>query len=74
MPYDEPLWDPSAALYAVRPDAGYYSLSPAGKIRVDDEGTTRFVAGEGRQHYLIVNEEQKTRVLEAISLLARQPK
>ena len=61
MPYDEPLWDPSAALYAVRPDAGYYSLSPAGKIQVDAKGVTRFVAGEGRQHYLIVNEEQKAR-------------
>ena len=73
MPYDEPLWDPSAALYAVRPDAGYYSLSPAGRIEVDAKGATRFVAGEGRQHYLIVNEEQKARVLEAISLLASQP-
>ena len=73
MPYDEPLWDPSAALYAVRPNAGYYSLSPAGKIQVDDKGATRFVAGEGRQHYLIVNDEQKARVLEAISLLASEP-
>jgi inosine-uridine nucleoside N-ribohydrolase len=74
MPYDEPLWDPSAALYAVRPEAGYYSLSPAGKIQVDDKGATRFVAGEGHQHYLIVNEVQKARVLEAISLLASQPR
>ncbi len=73
MPYDEPLWDPSAALYAVRPDAGYYSLSPAGQIHVDEKGATRFVPGVGRQHYLIVNEEQKARVLEAISLLASQP-
>jgi inosine-uridine nucleoside N-ribohydrolase len=73
MPYDEPLWDPSAALYAVRPEAGYYSLSPAGKIQVDDKGVTRFVEGEGRQHYLMVNQEQKARVLEAISLLASQP-
>ena len=73
MPYDEPLWDPSAALYAVRPEAGYYSLSPAGKIQVDAKGATRFVAGEGRQHYLIVNEEQKARVMEAISLLASEP-
>ncbi len=73
MPYDEPLYDPSAALYAVRPDAGYYSLSPAGKIEVDAKGVTRFIAGAGRQHYLIVNEEQKARVMEAISLLASQP-
>jgi inosine-uridine nucleoside N-ribohydrolase len=74
MPYDEPLWDPSAALYAVRPDAGYFSLSPAGKITVDDKGATRFVAGEGRQRYLVVNAEQRARVLEAISLLASQPR
>jgi inosine-uridine nucleoside N-ribohydrolase len=74
MPYDEPLWDPSAALYAVRPDAGYYSLSPAGKIEVDAKGATRFVAGPGQQHYLIVDEAQKARVLEAISLLASQPR
>ena len=73
MPYDEPLYDPSAALYAVRPDAGYYSLSPAGKIQVDEKGATRFIPGEGRQHYLIVNAEQKARVPEAISLLASQP-
>jgi inosine-uridine nucleoside N-ribohydrolase len=73
MPYDEPLWDPSAALYAVRPDSGYYSLSPAGKIQVDDKGVTRFMPGEGRQHYLIVNQEQKARVMEAISQLASQP-
>jgi inosine-uridine nucleoside N-ribohydrolase len=73
MPYDEPLWDPSAALYAVRPDAGYYSLSPAGQIQVSDKGVTHFVAGDGRQHFLVVNEEQKARVLEAISLLASQP-
>lgn len=73
MPYDEPLWDPSAALFAVRPDAGYYSLSPAGKIQVDAKGVTRFVPGDGRQHYLIVDPEQKARVLEAISLLASQP-
>ena len=73
MPYEEPLWDPSAALYAVRPDSGYYSLSPAGKIQVDVKGVTRFVAGTGQQHYLIVNDEQKARVLEAVSLLASQP-
>jgi inosine-uridine nucleoside N-ribohydrolase len=73
MPYDEPLWDPTAALYAVRPDAGYFSLSPAGHIQVDEKGTTRFAEGEGKQHYLVVNEVQKARILEAITLLASQP-
>jgi inosine-uridine nucleoside N-ribohydrolase len=73
MPYEEPLWDPSAALYAVRPDAGYFGLSPAGKIQVDDKGATRFLPGEGRQHYLVVNEAQKARVMEAIAVLASEP-
>ena len=73
MPYDEPIWDPSAALYAVRPNADYYSLSPAGKIQVDAKGSTRFVPGEGRQHYLIVSDDQKARVLEAIAVLASSP-
>ena len=73
MPYDEPLWDPSAALYAVRQEAGYFSLSPAGKIEVDGKGSTRFVAGDGRQHYLVVNEAQKALVLEAIAELASEP-
>jgi inosine-uridine nucleoside N-ribohydrolase len=73
MPYDEPLWDPSAALYAVRPNGGYFTLSAAGKIEVDGKGATRWLAGAGRQHYLTVNDEQRARVVEAISLLVSEP-
>src|SRR5690348_10831020 len=42
MPYDRPMWDPTAVLYAVRPDS--FSLSPPGRITVDDEGRTHFTA------------------------------
>lgn len=74
MPYDEPLWDPSAALYTVRPGAGYFSLSPAGKITVDDKGRTIFSeAAGGTRRYLKVDEAQRARLIEAIASLASEP-
>ena len=30
MPYDRPTWDLTAVLYALRPNANYFALSPAG--------------------------------------------
>ncbi len=73
MPYDEPLWDPTAVLYAVRPEAGYFGLSQAGRIVVDEGGRTTFEEGAGNQHYLTVNDVQRGRVLEAIAALMSQP-
>jgi len=73
MPYREPLWDPTAALYAVRPDAGYFALSEPGEIRVDDQGRTSFHAGSGLRHYLKVDDVQRAKIIEAISLLISDP-
>src|SRR5262249_49123074 len=74
MPYDRPTWDPTAALYGVRPERGYFSLSPPGRITVDDEGHTGFIADAGGRHrYLIVDEVQRARTLEAMIVLASQP-
>jgi inosine-uridine nucleoside N-ribohydrolase len=74
MPYDEPLWDPTAALYAVRPDTGYFGLSPAGRIAVDDKGRTSFSAtADGRQRYLMVNDTQRARIAEAVAELISEP-
>ena len=74
MPYDRPTWDPTAALYAVRAGHGYFGLSAPGRILVDDAGRTTFEAAPGGQHrYLIVNELQKARALEAMVQLATQP-
>jgi inosine-uridine nucleoside N-ribohydrolase len=74
MPYDRPTWDPTAALYGVRPERGYFSLSPPGRITVDDEGHTGFIADAGGRHrYLIVDEVQRARTLEAMIALASQP-
>jgi purine nucleosidase len=74
MPYDRPTWDPTAALYAVRPEHGYFGLSAPGRILVDDAGRTTFEAAPGgTRRYLIVNELQKARALEAMVQLATQP-
>ena len=48
-------WDPTAALFAVRPDAGYYYLHPWGRVRVSDEGVTTWEESEKFRHsYLIL--------------------
>lgn len=74
MPYDEPLWDPTAVLYAARSGSGYFSLSPAGHILVDDKGRTEFAPAQGgMQHYLITDEKQRARIVEAIAALMSQP-
>jgi len=72
MPYDEPLWDPTAMLYAVRP--AYFSLSEPGTISVDEKGATIFTpTPNGNRRYLIVNDEQRARIREAISMLVSEP-
>jgi inosine-uridine nucleoside N-ribohydrolase len=74
MPYDRPTWDLTAALYAVRPERGYFSLSPPGAVAVDERGLTHFTAsGNGRHRYLMVNDAQRSRALEVMILLASQP-
>jgi hypothetical protein len=75
MPYDRPTWDLTAVLYAVRPDGKYFSLSAPGKVSVDDKGVTHFAeSAEGRHRYLILDPGQKARTLEALILLATQPR
>lgn len=75
MPYDRPTWDLTAVLYAVRPDRRYFSLSDEGRVTVDDSGQTHFTAGAGGgRRYLILDEAQKARTLEALEMLASQPR
>jgi inosine-uridine nucleoside N-ribohydrolase len=74
MPYDRPTWDLTAALYAIRRDRNYFSLSAPGKISALPSGHTQFVPDANGQHrYLIINGEQKSRALEAMIMLASQP-
>jgi inosine-uridine nucleoside N-ribohydrolase len=74
MPYQEPLWDPSAVLYAVRPGPRYFGLSPNGKIVVDAKAiTTLSQDPQGQHHYLTVDDAQRARIKEAITVLASEP-
>lgn len=75
MPYDRPTWDLTSVLYAVRPGRGYFGLSDAGTVAVADDGQTKLEASAaGRHRYLTVTPEQRARVLEALTVLASQPR
>ncbi len=74
VPYDPSTYDLTSVLYAVRPDAGYFGLSQAGRVIVEDEGTTRFEPAEGgRHHYLTVSPLQKSLVRDVFVELCRRP-
>jgi hypothetical protein len=65
MPYDAPSWAMAAALYAVRPDQGYFKLSDPGTVTVLNDGRTHFTASEkGRHRYLIADPAQKEKVIQ----------
>jgi hypothetical protein len=73
-PHDRPTWDLTSVLYAVRPDRGYFDLSPAGTVTVRPDGSTRFEPfPDGRDRFLILRPEQTLRVTEAMVQLASQP-
>jgi inosine-uridine nucleoside N-ribohydrolase len=60
MPYDAPTTALAAALYAVRPDSGYFQLSEPGTISVLDDGSTRFTPSpDGNHRHLIFNPEKR---------------
>jgi inosine-uridine nucleoside N-ribohydrolase len=74
MPYDREMWDLTAVLFAVRPDRGYFGVSPPGTITVDDQQITRWAESEtGHHRYLTVTTDQTIRVREALVQLASQP-
>jgi inosine-uridine nucleoside N-ribohydrolase len=73
-PHERPCWDLTSVLYAVYPDRGYFGLSEAGKVTVEDTGITSFAAVAGGKHrFLILSKEQAVRCREAFANLASQP-
>ena len=50
MPYDAPTVDMAAALYALKPDAGFFTLSSSGSITVSDDGKLGFEEQPGGKH------------------------
>jgi inosine-uridine nucleoside N-ribohydrolase len=75
-PHDRPTWDPTAVLYAVMPDRGYFDLSPPGTVTVDADAGTVFRPskdGKGRHRFLVMSPEQTAKVREAVVQLSIAP-
>lgn len=72
-PHDRPTWDLTSVLYAVRPHHNYFSLSEPGLVKVSEKGLTTLTEKGQRDRYLILKEDQKARVIEALRLLSSQP-
>ena len=75
-PHDRPTWDPTAVLYAVLPDRGYFDLSPPGNVVVEDDSATLFRPtkdGKGKHRFLVMSPEQTARVREVIVQLCCAP-
>lgn len=73
-PHNRPTWDLTSVLYGVFPGRGYFDVSPPGTVTVEDDGFTRFDAGDdGKHRYLIATPQQVTRVTEALVQLSSQP-
>jgi inosine-uridine nucleoside N-ribohydrolase len=75
MPYDRPTWDLTTVLYDLRPDRGYFDVSPPGEVTVAQNGATSFQpSAAGKQHLLRVNPVQAARIQDAFVWLASQQK
>ncbi len=75
-PHDRPTWDPTAVLYAVLPERGYFDLSPPGNVVVEKDSATLFRRskdGKGKHRFLVMSAEQTARVREAIVQLSVEP-
>jgi inosine-uridine nucleoside N-ribohydrolase len=73
-PHNRPTWDLTSTIYAVLPDRSYFDLSPSGNVTVENDGFTRFTpASDGRDHFLMLNGMQATRLNEAFVQLVSQP-
>ncbi|MBI2425391.1 MAG: nucleoside hydrolase [Candidatus Hydrogenedentes bacterium] len=73
-PHERPTWDLTSVLWVLRPDRGYFALSPKGTVTVDDRGETTFSEDpNGRHQYLIADAVQRAVVRETLATLASQP-
>lgn len=67
MPYNRPLWDPTAVLFAVEGHKGYASLSQKGYVTVDQKDITDFtVDKQSNRRYYIVNDRQRAAIVRRI--------
>jgi inosine-uridine nucleoside N-ribohydrolase len=75
FPHNRPTWDLTSVLYAVRPERRYFDLSATGRVGVLDDGRTTWTLDPAAdRRYLILKPEQKARALEALVMLASDPR
>ena len=73
-PHQRPTWDLTSVLYAVFPGRGYFDVSVPGQVTIADDGSTHFEqTAAGRDRFLVLKEEQRARVKEALVQLASEP-
>ncbi len=73
-PHNRPTWDLTSVLQAVRPDRGYFELSPAGTVAIQPNGANTFTPrADGRDRFLILPADRADRVTEALVELSSQP-
>jgi inosine-uridine nucleoside N-ribohydrolase len=73
MPYNRDTWDLTSALYAVRPEAGYFGLSAPGRVIVKEDGVTEFrEEPNGPHRHLTVAKDQIPRIVEEFVKLCSQ--
>ncbi|NQT36263.1 MAG: nucleoside hydrolase [Planctomycetes bacterium] len=71
---NQPTFDLTSVLYAVRPQRNYFTLSPPGRLVVEDDGFTRFNAQpDGPHRFMSVTPAQIATVREALAMLCSQP-
>lgn len=73
-PHNRPSWDLTSVLYAVRPNGGYFDVSPPGQVHVTADGITKFEQKPtGPHRYLVLKPDQQIQAREALRQLASQP-
>ena len=71
---DQPTFDLTSVLYAVRPQRNYFTLSDPGRIVVEEDGFSAFQAApDGPHRFMSVTPEQIAQVREAQAMLCSQP-
>ncbi|MGM5470142.1 nucleoside hydrolase [Flavobacteriaceae bacterium LMO-SS05] len=61
MPYDRPTWDLTAALFAIEPDQGYFTISNPGFVKVNEEGYTSFSEDTIGKHFYLIPPDLTTK-------------
>lgn len=75
MPYDRPMWDPTALVYAVE-GGDWFTMSGNGRIEVTDKGATLFTpASDGDRQYMKADSLQREALVSHfVELIPSKPK